>query len=157
LVCYVIIYMINLIAVIQLIGQLKGFFYKNHIISLCLAITLFSFEGKKNPKHLLIKLTNNNLIAPTSTITNKNKPSMVKSRGLSKPFLIKNSIKQFSRLAGFATFHKKSLNTNNTNLIEWGTDLRSLVERKLTSQERKIIQLAPHQKSVIIGLILSDD
>src|SRR5947199_9972262 len=28
---------------IQLISQLKGFFYKNHIISLCLAITLFSF------------------------------------------------------------------------------------------------------------------
>jgi len=31
--------------VIQLISQLKGFFYKNHIISLCLAITLFSFAG----------------------------------------------------------------------------------------------------------------
>lgn len=30
---------------LQLIIQIKGFFFKNHILSLCLAITLFSFAG----------------------------------------------------------------------------------------------------------------
>jgi len=30
---------------LQLIIQIKGFFFKNHMLSLCLAITLFSFAG----------------------------------------------------------------------------------------------------------------
>ena len=37
--------MINLTAVIQLISQLKGYFYLNSWLSLSLAITIFSFVG----------------------------------------------------------------------------------------------------------------
>ena len=37
--------MINLTAVIQLIDQLKGYYYINPLLSLSLAITLFSFAG----------------------------------------------------------------------------------------------------------------
>ena len=37
--------MINLTAVIQLISQLKGYFYINPMLSLSLAITIFSFAG----------------------------------------------------------------------------------------------------------------
>jgi NADH:ubiquinone oxidoreductase subunit 2 (subunit N) len=36
---------INLIAVVQLISQLKGYFYINPLLSLSLAITIFSFVG----------------------------------------------------------------------------------------------------------------
>lgn len=32
---------------LQLIAQLKGFFYKNHMLSLCWAVTLLSFAGIK--------------------------------------------------------------------------------------------------------------
>lgn len=42
---YVIIRMINLTAVIQLITQLRGYFYLNPLLSLSLAITIFSFVG----------------------------------------------------------------------------------------------------------------
>ena len=42
---YVFICMINLIGVIQLINQLKGYFYINPLLSLSLAITIFSFVG----------------------------------------------------------------------------------------------------------------
>lgn len=42
---YVIICMINLAAVIQLISQMKGYFYINPVLALSLAITLFSFAG----------------------------------------------------------------------------------------------------------------
>ena len=41
----VIICMINLIAVIQLISQLKGYFYINPLLAISLAITIFSFTG----------------------------------------------------------------------------------------------------------------
>ena len=37
--------MINLTTVIQLISQLKGYFYINPLLSLSLAITIFSFVG----------------------------------------------------------------------------------------------------------------
>jgi NADH-ubiquinone oxidoreductase chain 2 len=37
--------MINLIAVVQLISQLRGYFYVNPILALSLAITIFSFVG----------------------------------------------------------------------------------------------------------------
>jgi|ERR1044071_3592907 NADH-ubiquinone oxidoreductase chain 2 len=37
--------MINLTAMIQLISQLKGFFYINPLLALSLAITIFSFVG----------------------------------------------------------------------------------------------------------------
>ena len=36
---------INLIAMIQLINQLKGYFYINPVLALSLAITIFSFVG----------------------------------------------------------------------------------------------------------------
>jgi len=42
---YVFICMINLTAVIQLINQLRGFFYINPYLSLSLSITIFSFVG----------------------------------------------------------------------------------------------------------------
>src|SRR5438128_4867686 len=42
---YVFICMINRIARIQLISQLKGYFYTNPLLSLSLAITIFSFVG----------------------------------------------------------------------------------------------------------------
>ena len=41
----VIICMINLTAVVQLISQLRGYFYVNPILALSLAITIFSFVG----------------------------------------------------------------------------------------------------------------
>ena len=41
----VIICMINLTTVIQLISQLRGYFYVNPILALSLAITIFSFVG----------------------------------------------------------------------------------------------------------------
>ena len=37
--------MMNLIAMIQLIGQLKGYFHLNPVLALSLAITIFSFMG----------------------------------------------------------------------------------------------------------------
>src|SRR5690606_22140142 len=37
--------MINLITMIQLISQLKGYFYINPLLSLSLAVTIFSFVG----------------------------------------------------------------------------------------------------------------
>lgn len=42
---HVIICRINLIAVIQLVNQLKGYFYINPVLVLSLAITIFSFVG----------------------------------------------------------------------------------------------------------------
>ena len=41
----VIICMINLTTVIQLISQLRGYFYVNPVLALSLAITIFSFVG----------------------------------------------------------------------------------------------------------------
>ena len=37
--------MINLIAVVQLLSQLKGYYYHNPILALSLTITIFSFAG----------------------------------------------------------------------------------------------------------------
>lgn len=42
-----------------------------------------------------------------------------------------------------------------TDLVVWGTNLGSTAKR-LTKQVRKMIQLPPYQKSVVVGLLLSD-
>jgi hypothetical protein len=63
---------------------------------------------------------------------------------------IKKSIRQFST---------KSSNTNNTNLslVVLGTNLTSTVGTgRFTKQVSNMIKLAPFQKSVLIGLLLSD-
>jgi len=47
--------------------------------------------------------------------------------------------------------------TANTALVIWGSNLRSSVgSGRITKVERNMIKLAPYQKSVIIGLLLSD-
>ena len=50
------------------------------------------------------------------------------------------------------TFNKKY----NTALVVWGTNLTSTVGEKFTLQELRMMQLAPYQYSVVIGLLLSD-
>lgn len=39
--------MINLVTMVQLISQLRGYFYVNPVLALSLAITIFSFVGVK--------------------------------------------------------------------------------------------------------------
>ncbi len=43
--------MINLTTVIQLISQLRGYFYVNPVLALSLAITIFSFVGVNENAH----------------------------------------------------------------------------------------------------------
>jgi hypothetical protein len=66
-------------------------------------------------------------------------------------FTDKKGIKQFS------TKRSTTNNNNNLSLVVWGTNLTSLVGMgRMTKQERNMIKLAPYQKSIIIGLLLSD-
>ena len=44
--------MINLPAVIQLVNQLRGYFYINPVMALSLAITIFSFVGENEVRLL---------------------------------------------------------------------------------------------------------
>ena len=70
--------------------------------------------------------------------------------GLSKSFSITKSIRQF---------RTKSSNTNNTNLslVVWGTNLTSTVgSGQFTKQVSGMIKFPAYQKSVIVGLIISD-
>ena len=70
--------------------------------------------------------------------------------GLSKSSSITKSIRQF---------RTKSSNTNNTNLslVVWGTNLQSQVGTGIfTKQVSGMIKFPAYQKSVIVGLILSD-
>lgn len=47
--------------------------------------------------------------------------------------------------------------STNTSLVLWGSNLTSQVGTgRFTKQISNMIQLPPHQKSVIIGLLLSD-
>ena len=47
----VIICKINLVTVVQLISQLRGYFYVNPVLALSLAITIFSFVGVNENAH----------------------------------------------------------------------------------------------------------
>lgn len=50
-----------------------------------------------------------------------------------------------------------TLETLNTNLVVWGTNLNSTTKSgRLTKQVRDIIELPSYQKSVVLGLLLSD-
>ncbi len=42
------------------------------------------------------------------------------------------------------------------SLVVWGTNLRSTVGEKFTRKQLAMVQLAPYQYSVIVGLVLSD-
>jgi len=44
----------------------------------------------------------------------------------------------------------------NRELVVWGTNLISTVGNKLIRKQLAIVQLAPYQYSIIIGLLLSD-
>jgi hypothetical protein len=58
-------------------------------------------------------------------------------------------IKQFST--------KRSTTNNNLSLVVWGTNLTSSVGMgRITKQESNMIRFPYYQKSVIIGLLLSD-
>lgn len=71
-------------------------------------------------------------------------------RILSDISAVKKGMKQFST--------RVKANTNNSlSLVVWGTNLTSTVGvGRFSKQVRDMIQLPPYQKSVIIGLILSD-
>ena len=49
-----------------------------------------------------------------------------------------------------------NINNKNLNLVIWGTNLRSTVGTKFKLNQLAIVQLAPYQYSVVIGLLLSD-
>lgn len=52
---------------------------------------------------------------------------------------------------------KQSCSNNQLSLVVWGINLKSSVGNgRITNQENSMIKLPPYQKSVIIGLILSD-
>jgi len=52
---------------------------------------------------------------------------------------------------------KRSCSNNQLSLVVWGINLNSsLGNGRITNQENSMIKLPPYQKSIIIGLILSD-
>jgi len=61
---------------------------------------------------------------------------------------------------GIRQFNTKKSSTNNNlsnSVVVWGINLTSQVGRgRITKQESNMIKLAPYQKSIIIGLLLSD-
>ena len=62
----------------------------------------------------------------------------------------KKEIKLFST-------NQQSCTNNHLSLVVWGTNLSSLVgKRRITKQESNMIKLPPYNKSIIIGLLLSD-
>jgi hypothetical protein len=77
-----------------------------------------------------------------------------------------NSDKEYSFLKWFVGFSDasnrkkystKTSNNNKLSLVVWGTNLTSQVSSgRFTKQVSNMIQLPPYQKSVIIGLLLSD-
>jgi hypothetical protein len=44
----------------------------------------------------------------------------------------------------------------STSIVVWGINLTSTVNEKFTIKQLAMVQLATYQKSVIVGLILSD-
>lgn len=76
-------------------------------------------------------------------------PGFLKANLFSDPF-IKKAIKQFSTMV-------KASTNNPLSLVVGGKNLTSTVGMgRFTKQVRNMIELPPYQKSVILGLILSD-
>jgi hypothetical protein len=77
----------------------------------------------------------------------KNKNNNMKTKTTKK--IMKNLKLNPYFVSGFTDASKKSI-------VVFGTNLTSTVGIKFTRTQLTIIKLAPYQKSVIIGLILSD-
>lgn len=73
-----------------------------------------------------------------------------------------NKLNIFSSLAcwqasaGFDPLLSTECVNNNLSLVIWGSNLISTVEARFTLKQSAMVQLAPYQYGVIIGLMLSD-